>query len=136
MQVDLEIKSPSAAERALARDVLDRLTQICRQGEAARADPVLRNMQVDLETMSSGAAGKTRACDVLDQLALICWQGEAARADPVLQNMQSRMLAELARLSPEAAIRARALTGGLLGTTATEAWASADMRTGRSGIIW
>lgn len=66
-------------------------------------------MQVDLETMSPGAARKTRACDLLDQLALICRQGEAAQADPVLRKMQARMLAELASLSSEAGIRARAL---------------------------
>lgn len=71
-------------------------------------------MQIDLETMSPGAPGKAQACDVLDRLTLICRQGEAARADPVLRNMQARMLAELARLSPEAAVRARVLAGGRL----------------------
>lgn len=71
-------------------------------------------MQMDMETMSPGAAGKARARDVLDLLTLLCRQGEAARADPVLRNMQARMLAELARLSPEAAVRARVLAGGRL----------------------
>jgi len=66
-------------------------------------------MQVDLETMSPGLARRARACDLLDQLALICRQGEAAQADPVLRNIQARTLAELASLSPEAGIRARAL---------------------------
>lgn len=38
------------------------------------------------------------------------WQyGEAARADPVLLNMQSRIAAELARISPDAAAKSRAL---------------------------
>ena len=69
-------------------------------------------MQVDLEETPQGLAGKARACDVFDRLTLICRQGEAVRADPVLRNMQARMLAELARLSPEAAVRARALAGG------------------------
>lgn len=77
-------------------------------------------MQIDLETMSPGglgapgAPGKAKGCDVLDLLTLICRQGEAARADPVLRNMQARMLAELARLSPEAAPGARAPAGGRL----------------------
>jgi len=71
-------------------------------------------MQGNLETMSPGAARKTRACDLLDELALMCRQGEAARADPVLRNWQARMLAELASLSPEAGIRARALADGRL----------------------
>lgn len=71
-------------------------------------------MQVDLEIMSPGAGGKALARDVLDRLTLIWRQGEAARADPVLLNMQARMLAELARLSPEVAVRARALASGWL----------------------
>jgi hypothetical protein len=38
------------------------------------------------------------------------WQhGEAARQDPVLLNMQARIAAELARISPEAAAKGRAL---------------------------
>lgn len=71
-------------------------------------------MQLDLETMSPGAGENARAGDVLGLLRLICRQGEAAQADPVLRNMQARMLAELARLSPEAALRARAPAGGRL----------------------
>lgn len=69
-------------------------------------------MQLDLETMSPGAGENARAGDVLGLLTLICRQGEAARADPVLRNMQARMLPELARLSPEAALGAKALAGG------------------------
>lgn len=69
-------------------------------------------MQVDLEIMSPGVGGKALARDVLDRLTLICHQDEAARADPVLRNMQARMLAELALLSPEAALRAGALAAG------------------------
>ena len=38
------------------------------------------------------------------------WQhGEAAREDPVPLNMQARVAAELARISPEAAAKGRAL---------------------------
>lgn len=46
------------------------------------------------------------------------WQyGEAARADLVLLNMQSRIAAELARISPDAAAKGRALFERLTAAT-------------------
>lgn len=51
----------------------------------------------------------TREDSALGTLMAIWQHGEAARADPVLLNMQARVAAELARISPEAAAKGRAL---------------------------
>lgn len=57
----------------------------------------------------------TREDRALGTLMAICQHGEAARADPVLLNMQARVAAELARISPEAAAKGRALFERLAG---------------------
>lgn len=51
----------------------------------------------------------TREDRALGELMAIWQIGEAARADPVLLNMQARVAAELARISPEAAAKGKAL---------------------------
>jgi len=45
----------------------------------------------------------------LGRLMAVWRHGEAARADPVLLNEQTRIAAELARISPDAAAKGRAL---------------------------
>lgn len=57
----------------------------------------------------------TREDRALGTLMALWQHGEAARADPVLLNMQARVAAELARISPEAAAKGRALFERLAG---------------------
>lgn len=66
-------------------------------------------MQTNLEARTSLGIEPTREAFVLGRLMAVWQHGEAARADPVLLNMQARIAAELARISPDAAAKGRAL---------------------------
>jgi hypothetical protein len=66
-------------------------------------------MQINLEVRALSVAEPTREDFVLGRLMAVWQHGEAARADPVLLNMQARIAAELARISPDAAAKGRAL---------------------------
>ncbi len=66
-------------------------------------------MQTNLEGRTSLRIEPTREDFVLGRLMAVWQHGEAARADPVLLNMQARIAAELARISPDAAAKGRAL---------------------------
>lgn len=66
-------------------------------------------MQTNLEATTSSITEPTREDVALGRLMAVWHHGEAARADPVLLNMQARIAAELARLSPDAAAKGRAL---------------------------
>lgn len=61
------------------------------------------------EGRPSTSTALTREDVALGSLMAIWQHGEAARADPVLLNMQARIAAELARISPDAAAKGRAL---------------------------
>lgn len=66
-------------------------------------------MQTNLEATTSSMTEPTREDVALGRLMAVWHHGEAARADPVLLNTQARVAAELARLSPDAAAKGRAL---------------------------
>ncbi len=66
-------------------------------------------MQTNLEGPTSLRIEPTREDFALGRLMAVWQHGEAARADPVLLNMQARIAAELARISPDAAAKGRAL---------------------------
>lgn len=66
-------------------------------------------MQMNLKRRALSVAEPTREDFVLGRLMAVWQHGEAARADPVLLNMQVRIAAELARISPDAAAKGRAL---------------------------
>ena len=66
-------------------------------------------MQTNLEATTSSMNEPTREDLALGRLMAVWHHGEAARTDPVLLNMQARIAAELARLSPDAAAKGRAL---------------------------
>lgn len=66
-------------------------------------------MQTNEGRQAPPKAKPTREDRALGTLMAISQHGEAARADPVLLNMQARVAAELARISPEAAAKGRAL---------------------------
>lgn len=66
-------------------------------------------MQTNLEGQTSSMTEPTREDVALGRLMALWRHGEAARADPVLLNMQARIAAELARMSPDAAAKGRAL---------------------------
>ncbi|MNI77074.1 hypothetical protein D3C77_212750 [compost metagenome] len=66
-------------------------------------------MRMNEGRLAPPTAVPTREDLALGRLMAIWQHGEAARHDPVLLNMQARIAAELARISPEAAAKGRAL---------------------------
>lgn len=98
-------------------------------------------MQMNLEGRALSFAEPTREDFVLGRL-MAAWQhGEAARADPVLLNMQVRIAAELARISPDAAAKGRALferltSGGRAGAMSFRAWENHPLACHLATPVW